>query len=221
MSPSTSAHTSLLRTISRRISFSFLKPQVRGRLKPHNTIVMKTSYILIGIVIAVVVIGGVLMFQSNNNGQMPSLSEEENMTPPLGEQVQSSPVVTYTDEGYSPKELTVKKGDIVTFANMSSMPMWTASAMHPTHTVYPGTDIKNCGNPGMMDMMFDSHCHIQFQGYNGDREAVIARCMEKDVIMNAVGTQKDTSKKAVQLAEQYEHVYATIGLHPIHLFPPM
>ena len=117
---------------------------------------MKTSYILIGIVIAVVVIGGVLMFQSNNNGQMPSLSEEENMMPPLGEQVQSSPVVTYTDSGYSPKELTVKKGDIVTFTNMSSMPMWTASAIHPTHTVYSGTDIKNCGNPGMMDMMFDS-----------------------------------------------------------------
>ncbi|OHA66970.1 MAG: hypothetical protein A3C82_02700 [Candidatus Wildermuthbacteria bacterium RIFCSPHIGHO2_02_FULL_47_12] len=121
---------------------------------------MKTSYILIGIVIAVVVIGGVLMFQSNNNGQMPSLSEEENMTPPLGEQVQSSSVVTYTDSGYSPKELTVKKGDIVTFTNMSSMPMWTAFAMHPTHTVYPGTDIKNCENPGMMDMMFDSCAQI-------------------------------------------------------------
>jgi TatD DNase family protein len=35
--------------------------------------------------------------------------------------------------------------------------------------------------------------------------------------VNVVGTQKDTSKDAVVLAEKYpEGVYATIGLHPIH-----
>jgi plastocyanin len=121
---------------------------------------MKTSYILAGIVIAVVVIGGVFLFQSNNNVQMPSLSEEENMMPPLGEQVQSSPMVTYTNEGYSPKELLVKKGDIVTFKNESSVPMWTASAMHPNHTAYPGTNIANCGNAMMMDTMFDSCAEV-------------------------------------------------------------
>jgi len=37
--------------------------------------------------------------------------------------------------------------------------------------------------------------------------------------MNTVGTQKDTSKKAVEFAEKFDNVYATIGLHPIHLFP--
>ena len=31
-----------------------------------------------------------------------------------------------------------------------------------------------------------------------------------------VGTQLDTSKEAVALAEKYDNVYATIGLHPIH-----
>ena len=34
--------------------------------------------------------------------------------------------------------------------------------------------------------------------------------------MNIVGTQYDTSAAAVALAEKYEGVYATIGLHPIH-----
>lgn len=66
-------------------------------------------------------------------------------------------------------------------------------------------------------MMIDTHCHIQFQGYKDDRNEVISRCIEKNIIMNAVGTQKDTSKKAVALAEQYDNIYATIGLHPIHL----
>ncbi|TSC57396.1 MAG: TatD DNase family protein, partial [Parcubacteria group bacterium Greene0416_79] len=37
------------------------------------------------------------------------------------------------------------------------------------------------------------------------------------VSINVVGTQQDTSRKAVELAEQYpEGVYATVGLHPIH-----
>ena len=117
---------------------------------------MKPSYIVIGIVIAVVVLGGIFLFQSDNNSQTPSLGEEKNMMPPLAEQVQSSLMVTYTDEGYSPKELMIKKGDIVTFQNESSQPMWTASAIHPNHTVYPRTDIKNCQNGMMADTMFDS-----------------------------------------------------------------
>lgn len=65
--------------------------------------------------------------------------------------------------------------------------------------------------------MIDTHCHLQFRAYENDREAVIARCAEKNVIMNVVGTQKDTNQKAVELAEKYQNIYATIGLHPIHL----
>ncbi len=35
------------------------------------------------------------------------------------------------------------------------------------------------------------------------------------MILNVVGTQLDTSKKAIELAEQYDWMYASIGLHPI------
>jgi TatD DNase family protein len=68
-------------------------------------------------------------------------------------------------------------------------------------------------------MLFDTHCHIQFNGFNHDREETIARCAEKGMLLNIVGTQKDTSKKAVELAEQYEWMAASIGTHPNHLFP--
>ncbi|MFA6485876.1 MAG: TatD family hydrolase [Candidatus Magasanikbacteria bacterium] len=64
--------------------------------------------------------------------------------------------------------------------------------------------------------MFDSHCHLQFNAYKDDCEAVIRRCLDKGVSCNIVGTQKDTSKAAVELAEKYDGLYATIGLHPIH-----
>ncbi|MCR4325356.1 MAG: TatD family hydrolase [Patescibacteria group bacterium] len=63
---------------------------------------------------------------------------------------------------------------------------------------------------------FDAHTHTNFVAYDEDRDAVIRRAKDVGVGMNIVGTQYDTSKAAVELAEKYDHVYATIGLHPIH-----
>lgn len=63
---------------------------------------------------------------------------------------------------------------------------------------------------------FDAHTHVNFVAYDGDREETIARAKEAGVGMNVVGTQKDTSAAAVALAEKYDNVWATIGLHPIH-----
>lgn len=53
--------------------------------------------------------------------------------------------VTYSDSGYSPARVKIKKGDTVVFDNKSSKTMWTASAVHPTHKAYPGSDIAKCG----------------------------------------------------------------------------
>jgi len=46
-------------------------------------------------------------------------------------------VIAYTNDGYSPRSLAIKAGATVTFVNKSSHQMWTASAFHPTHAVYP------------------------------------------------------------------------------------
>lgn len=45
--------------------------------------------------------------------------------------------VGITDEGFSPAELRIKKGDMVVWTNKGSKSSWPASAMHPTHGVYP------------------------------------------------------------------------------------
>ena len=63
---------------------------------------------------------------------------------------------------------------------------------------------------------FDAHTHTQFVAFDADRDEVMRRSVEAGVGMNVVGTQYDTSKSAVDLAEKYSDVYATIGLHPIH-----
>lgn len=63
---------------------------------------------------------------------------------------------------------------------------------------------------------FDAHTHVHFVAFNEDREEVFNRAKEAGVGMNLVGTQYDTSKSAVEMAESHADVWASIGLHPIH-----
>ncbi len=67
-----------------------------------------------------------------------------------------------------------------------------------------------------MPKYIDIHSHVNFKAFDEDRDAVIMRCLENNTWMINIGTQYDTSKKAVELTCEYEGVYATIGLHPIH-----
>jgi TatD DNase family protein len=62
----------------------------------------------------------------------------------------------------------------------------------------------------------DIHSHVNFKAFDEDRAEVMARANEAGVIVINVGTQVDTSLKAVEMANEYPDVYAIIGLHPIH-----
>jgi len=67
-------------------------------------------------------------------------------------------------------------------------------------------------------MLFDSHAHVNFKAFNDDNKEIIQRCLDKSIWMVNVGTQKHTSEKAIDIANQYpEGAYAAVGLHPIHL----
>lgn len=63
----------------------------------------------------------------------------------------------------------------------------------------------------------DTHCHVHFQAYQKDMSEVVQRSLDAGVGMITVGTQSSTSKKAIELAEKYDGVWATVGLHPNHL----
>lgn len=66
------------------------------------------------------------------------------------------PAVVYTDTGFAPKTVTVKKGTNITFINNSSKGMWVASAMHPTHQLLPGFDeLKSVSAGGTYEYMFE------------------------------------------------------------------
>ena len=70
-------------------------------------------------------------------------------------------------------------------------------------------------------MLFDSHTHIQFPAYDADRDDVISRAKGAGVKMITVGTQYQTSRAGVLLAEKYpEDIWATVGFHPNHATDP-
>ena len=47
--------------------------------------------------------------------------------------------IEITSSGFNPPELTINAGETVTFINKDTEPHWPASAMHPTHLLYPET----------------------------------------------------------------------------------
>lgn len=69
------------------------------------------------------------------------------------------------------------------------------------------------------NMIFiDSHCHIDGDQYDTDRDEVVSRAREAGVMaMLNIGTgdpASDDFRRAVATAEGYENVFAAIGVHP-------
>ncbi len=63
--------------------------------------------------------------------------------------------------------------------------------------------------------LFDSHCHLDDSAYNKDLDDVIKRANETGVsAIMVVGTSKNSSSKAVALAESRNGLYASAGIHP-------
>jgi plastocyanin len=134
------------------------------------------------IILAVLVVGGLLLFADGNNqasdtpqattsqatttdqtaedgttgeaGEDRGTSanqddDESNADTPNSAQTDTSAdvTITYTDDGFTPSQTTVKQGQTVRFVNESSGQMWVASDQHPTHTEYAGTNLRqHCSN---------------------------------------------------------------------------
>jgi TatD DNase family protein len=67
-------------------------------------------------------------------------------------------------------------------------------------------------------ILIDSHCHIDGEAFDGDRGEVVERAKAAGIVaMLNVGTGDPHSndfRKAVAVAEKYENVFASVGVHP-------
>lgn len=69
-----------------------------------------------------------------------------------------------------------------------------------------------------MSTIFDTHAHLNFNAFDKDRDEIIKKCLESDVRVINVGTNYETSKKAVEIADTHpDGIWAAVGFHPINL----
>lgn len=100
------------------------------------------NYKIIVVVIALIgVAGGIYFFQNNKK-----VSEVDKKV--TTELLKNELTVVYTNEGFNPREIKVKKGETVKFINQSDRKMWVASDNHPAHDIYPEFDQKDITERG-------------------------------------------------------------------------
>lgn len=65
-------------------------------------------------------------------------------------------------------------------------------------------------------MLFDTHVHLNAEQFNEDLKETIERALDEGVTkMVVVGFDRLTITKAMELAEQYDFIYACVGWHPV------
>ena len=127
--------------------------------KQHLTRSRGNMTIIVGIIILLIIFAGAALFTKEAEAPEGDLNDTATTTDSMATTTDDTSVmhddgntttdegitiVTYTKDGFSPKGVTISVGDTVRFENESGPSMWVATAQHPTHTVYPDTDIKKC-----------------------------------------------------------------------------
>ena len=64
--------------------------------------------------------------------------------------------------------------------------------------------------------MIDTHCHIDFEEFDSDRDELIKRAKDKlNAVINS-GYSVESNQKALELSQEYkDFVYPTFGFHPV------
>jgi TatD DNase family protein len=64
-------------------------------------------------------------------------------------------------------------------------------------------------------MLVDSHCHLDFPDFQGDVEGLVSRAKAAGVgHMLSISTHVSRFDQVLAMAERYENVFCTIGIHP-------
>lgn len=65
-------------------------------------------------------------------------------------------------------------------------------------------------------MLIDSHAHLHFDRFDDDRDLVIQRARAQGISsIVTIGTHRESSISAIELAQTYPDIYATAGVHPL------
>ncbi len=69
-----------------------------------------------------------------------------------------------------------------------------------------------------MDIFFDTHAHLDYPDFKGDLPDIVRRASEAGIAkIISIGTDLESSRRAIELAEQFPSIYAAVGWHPTHV----
>ena len=133
-------------------------------------------------------IGGVLVFSAWGylffaETVAPSLFAEE------GEYV-----VVLKEDGFHPDDISIKKGDTVTFISETGKPFWPASDLHPSHSIYSAFDPKTLVYPETpWSFQFDEVGEWKYHDHINPMYGGIIRVTGEDPHENVVNAYEDCS----------------------------
>jgi plastocyanin len=92
---------------------------------------------LLVIVPALILIGVASYFlMPKGSGKTPPVPAPSTEIP------EGATIITLTEDGFTPSEVTVKRGTTVAFVSENGKLFWPASNLHPSHALYPEFDPK-------------------------------------------------------------------------------
>lgn len=65
--------------------------------------------------------------------------------------------------------------------------------------------------------LIDTHCHLDGEQYNEDREVILKEVGEKLELAVNIGYDLESSKRTIKLAEENKFIYGVIGVHPVDI----
>src|SRR5947199_827299 len=67
-------------------------------------------------------------------------------------------------------------------------------------------------------MLIETHAHLDYPDFANDLDDVLRRAVDAGVTrVITIGTSIESSRRAIDLAERYPAVYATVGVHPTYV----
>lgn len=128
---------------------------------------------LILIIAIVIAAGAFIVFGGKKENSAPKTASDITVMPTTTAPKEEVVTVALTDTGFTPKEVTVKKGTKVVWSNSSGKTATVDSADHPAHLLHPFLNLGNFADGATLEVVFDNPGKYNYHNHYNSSEAGI------------------------------------------------
>jgi len=97
------------------------------------------KHLIVLIAVGIIIAGAAAYYLLHRNAPATVTSS---VPAPTAEVPEGAIVITLTEDGFVPDEVTISAGDTIAFVTTAGKLFWPASNLHPSHALYPEFDPK-------------------------------------------------------------------------------